>query len=455
MSTLTAVLRESVPARLGLSSPGETNQVLIVWGNWGPYHFSRLSALQQEGKAKGWKVTGLELFARSGVYDWKVPGEVDGLIRLNCGKQETDFHPWRITQLVWPILKKLRPQVVFLPSYWHWSLWINFLCRLLGARIVMMNDTHARTARSRGLLLFLKRWIVRSFHAALVAGEPHRNYFQSLGLKGEKIFTGYDCVDNEFFSREAAAVRVGAVHWRRELSLPKHYFLSLGRMVGKKNLGTLIRAYAAFKAKRPDLPQDLVFVGGGELESELMALAQAHQLTVVQPQNKKKIAPPGENRGSVYFYGFQQIDMNPVFYALADAFILPSLKEEWGLVVNEAMACGLPVVVSRYAGCVEDLLEKQSPIERMESAKPILEGIDPAILLPCLRSNGLVFDPYSTEELQTCLEYLAVAEAQRLEMGRRSAELVDGFSCRKFAHNAANAAMAAMHSIPSRQMAQS
>lgn len=63
-----------------------------------------------------------------------------------------------------------------------------------------------------------------------------------------------------------------------------------------------------------------------------------------------------ENCGTVFFYGFRQIEENPVFYALAEAFILPSLKEEWGLVVNEAMACSLPVIVSRTAGCAEDLL---------------------------------------------------------------------------------------------------
>ena len=70
-----------------------------------------------------------------------------------------------------------------------------------------------------------------------------------------------------------------------------------------------------------------------------------------------------ENRGTVFYYGFRQIEENPVFYALAEAFVLPSLKEEWGLVVNEAMAAGLPVIVSHTAGCAEDLVPASGSME--------------------------------------------------------------------------------------------
>ncbi len=98
-------------------------------------------------------------------------------------------------------------------------------------------------------------------------------------------------------------------------------------------------------------------VGSGEEESRLLDLCAELKLPVYKksgagrqdPASNNKDEPPG-----VHFYGFRQIDENPVFYALADAFILPSSWEEWGLVVNEAMASGLPVIVSETAGCVED-----------------------------------------------------------------------------------------------------
>lgn len=440
----------------------------------------------------------------------------------------------------------------------------------LGIRTVMMNESHAGTERATGSSFaqrvsgvtrrWIKRQIVRRFDAALVGGEPHRRNFASLGIPRDKIFTGYDAVDGAFFAQRADEIRsaqrrsdewrvtgdereggkvsesrqssVGSSpggqvedlavvgedsaisvfqhfsvsDFRKKHGLPERYFLSLGRMVPKKNLSTLVEAYAQFArtsvevksggskdaskayhtspATRHSVPA-LVFVGSGEEEEALEALARSLELKVIDRRNMgvcsvAPVSPPAgsevatgdediaatvtchsspvtrheENCGAVFFYGFRQIEENPVFYALAEAFVLPSLYEEWGLVVNEAMACSLPVIVSRTAGCAEDLVPASGQVTggewRVTGEKSANCKLKTENSLE-QRSNGFVFDPTSVEALATALARVAegVRRSEREEedgiwdMRKRSREIVEKFSCENFAKQALRAAKAA------------
>jgi glycosyltransferase involved in cell wall biosynthesis len=224
-------------------------------------------------------------------------------------------------------------------------------------------------------------------------------------------------------------------------------------------------------------PASLVFVGSGELEGALREQARGLGLRVVDctaagSQSSEVSRQEGstancklqtehsveKDRGAVYFYGFRQIEENAVFYALAEAFVLPSLYEEWGLVVNEAMACSLPVIVSRTAGCAEDLLPGSESCqcsvgsgqfggsETTDDCRPQTENSLE------LRSNGFVFDATSSDALATALARVADQKTKRLrdeetdgvtEMGKRSREIVAKFSCDNFARQAMRAARAA------------
>ena len=148
----------------------------------------------------------------------------------------------------------------------------------------------------------------------------------------------------------------------------------------------------------------------------------------------------------VHFYGFRQIDENSVFYALADAFILPSLYEEWGLVVNEAMACSLPVIVSETAGCVEDLLEPGWPVLPKENAPDLLRNLGP--IKSRVRKNGFVFNPRSREALAAALVVIRSIPALQCAMGDASRRIVEKCSCENFARNALMAARAALGEKP-------
>ncbi len=284
---------------------------------------------------------------------------------------------------------------------------------------------------------------------------------------------------------------------RKDYGLPPRYFLSLGRMVEKKNLATLVSAYARYaqgvagdgRSKMEDgqAPVALVFVGSGELEEALREQAGSLGLRVVDrtrwgasgkadklkrenaeivdgedsatsdTRSSRPVARNEKYCGAVFFYGFRQIEENAVFYALAEAFVLPSLYEEWGLVVNEAMAAGLPVIVSRTAGCVEDLVPASGqltggdPASRsMDQGAWSVEGEENAEMLKGentensldLRSNGFAFDPTSVDALATALAHVAELEDRRWEMGKRSREIVEKFSCGNFARQALLAAEA-------------
>lgn len=430
----------------------------VVWAQYGPYHFARFSALAKLAGAN--RVFALELANLTREYQWTRSPNPYELITI-CPGAQTEKLPFRIVfQQTRRTLAELGIQVCLLPSYSpRQSAAALFAAKSLGIRTVMMNESHAGTARATGASAFAKRRLLRLFDAALVGGGPHRRYFTSLGMPPEKIFTGYDAVDNDYFCQKAAAVRERAADYRARYQLPRNFFLNVGRFVAKKNLATLIWAYRIFLDANSAKRTHLVLVGAGEEEPNLRRLAKELHLPIYQKsalrprpaaghesndeaesiQNPDRQEPPP----GVHFYGFRQIEENPVFYGLADAFVLPSVAEEWGLVVNEAMAAGLPVIVSEAAGCAEDLLEPGWPA-LPESASPELHQRLRRIKGVICR-NGFLFNPVSAEALAGALLALDTVPELGRAMGQASRRLVEKFSCRNFAERALQAVHAALN----------
>jgi glycosyltransferase involved in cell wall biosynthesis len=261
-------------------------------------------------------------------------------------------------------------------------------------------------------------------------------------MNRNNIFVGYDTVDNAYFARRAAETRARDAELRRRYDLPSRYFLSLGRFLRKKNLGTLIRAYRRFLDSAPQTTTHLVMVGAGQEETNLRMLCDELRLpvynkmaaTIDVEESNTANCPPG-----VHFYGFRQIEENPIFYALSDAFILPSALEEWGLVINEALSCSLPVVVSETVGCADDLLPKGYPPGAEE-----LTDADPQ-LARSVRKSGFVFDPTAGAALTNALLALDRDPALRQAMGKAGRLIVEEFSCEKFARSALLAASTALN----------
>ena len=424
----------------------------VLWAQYGPYHYARLSALKRLSASVN--VHGIEMADLSRDYQWRrsiAPGEVTTL----CPGYDAEQLPFtRVFHCARRSFSRLDLQVCLLPSYSpKQSLAALLAARSLGIRTVMMNESHRGTAACRGAGVILKRRLLKFFDAAFVGGRPHQRYFAGLGFSEDRIVRGYDVVDNEYFSQISDQVRKRSAAVRTEYELPARYFLSLGRFVKKKNLATLLRAFRLYVDASPSKSTHLVFVGAGEEGHALKSLCQEYQLPIYHKEivqlkaltrvgQTETIAPPrvgpAEVNPGVHFYGFRQLDQNPIFYALADAFVLPSIREEWGLVVNEAMASGLPVVVSETAGCAEDLLEPGPPpcAFSADLASRFRElGVDRRIC-----RNGFLFDPRSSQELSRVLLSLEFSEDLRVAMGQASRRIIDSFSCDDFARNALRAA---------------
>jgi 1,2-diacylglycerol 3-alpha-glucosyltransferase len=415
----------------------------VLWSQYGPYHFARVAALKSQAESQ--TIHALEIASRTADYQWSRSGATVNLITLFPGDVAESLSFWRVFLRTRRSFAKLRLDVCFIPSYSpKQPLAALLAARSLGIRTVLMIDSHMGTKKTQRIGTWFKRRLVRMFDAALVGGSPQMNYVESLGLPRENIFIGYDAVDNEYFARRAKEIRARAAEIRTKYDLPERYILSLGRFLDKKNLTTLIRAYRQFLDSGTGTKTHLVMVGSGEEETNLRMLCDQLRLPVYNKMALKidihesctANSPPG-----VHFYGFRQIEENPIFYALADAFILPSTSEEWGLVVNEAMSCGLPVVVSEKAGCAEDLLRRGSP--------PAIGGIRgwKPQLADRLRQNGFVFDPKSVGSLADALLVLDADSTLRQNMGEASHSIVQDFSCEKFARNALLAASTAMRGL--------
>jgi glycosyltransferase involved in cell wall biosynthesis len=157
-------------------------------------------------------------------------------------------------------------------------------------------------------------------------------------MASDRIFLGYDVVDNSHFREGAAKARSGAASERARLGLPPKYFLCVCRFEEKKNLGTVVRSYARYRL-RSKRPWSLVIVGDGLLRPEIEA--ETAQLGLC---------------GSVLFPGAISYEAIPAYYGLAGCFVHASTTEQWGLVVNEAMAAGLPLLVSERCGCAPELV---------------------------------------------------------------------------------------------------
>jgi glycosyltransferase involved in cell wall biosynthesis len=161
-----------------------------------------------------------------------------------------------------------------------------------------------------------------------------------------------------------------------------------GRFIPVKNLPKILEGYAEYCRAVPDA-LDLIMVGDGPSKNELV------ELTLKLGVKEK-----------VFFNGFVQYEQLPQYYGLADLFILGSYMEQWGLVVNEAMASGLPVLVSNKCGCVNDLVRNNE--------------------------NGFVFNPNNPEELAICLKEITAHPLKLKNMGKDSLKIIKDWDITKF-----------------------
>jgi glycosyltransferase involved in cell wall biosynthesis len=233
--------------------------------------------------------------------------------------------------------------------------------------------------RQWGRRLFL-RWVYRHVDRALYVGQNNRAYFEAHGLSDDQFTWVPHVIENARFA-EASDAEEKAKQWRKEIGILSDapVILFAGKLGKKKAPDVLLDAFLQLEHKEAHL----AVVGSGPMEDTLKAQAADHP--------------------RVHFLGFQNQSRMPVVYRLGDVFVLPSRGpgETWGLAVNEAMACGRPVVVTERVGCATDLVDE---------------------------ANGRVVPAEDADALRRALDGL-LADRDRLRaMGRRSAERIQDWS---------------------------
>jgi glycosyltransferase involved in cell wall biosynthesis len=303
----------------------------ILFAQFAAYHVDRIEAAARAlaGRAQ---VIGVEVAQASETYAWSPSGEVSGAVKrvLFSGVPYERIGKWRRFRAQYAALKDCATVFVGIGYNEPDVIALAWALRLSGCRMVLMTESKGDDFPRNALREKGKALLFLPYAAALVGGPRQVAYMRALGFRRRKVLMGYDGV---------GIARVRALGGDATVSPQERPFVFVGRFVAKKNIAFLIEAYHRYRQLAGATARRLVLVGGGELEGQVRAQIAALGL-----------ADAVEITG---FVGAPQVAQR---LASARALLLPSTEEQWGLVVNEALALDLPVAVSRAVGAHDTLV---------------------------------------------------------------------------------------------------
>jgi glycosyltransferase involved in cell wall biosynthesis len=316
--------------------------------------------------------------------------------RANMGHAEAVKYPYPYKVLfndtlenvrLWPKIKALfreiytqKPQVLNITGYYDAAqLLLMFYAKIRGIKVIISNESGANDYQRHWLKENIKRLVLRLANGFFCFGTTSAQYLIQLGVAPSQILTCHAAiVDNDVL--RVSYQKAFAQRAIQKTNLRPYNFIFVGRLIEPKNLLMLIEAFAQVSAANTDW--GLILLGDGEQKAELSAFCTQQKLN------------------SVVFMDSKPWYEVPQYLALADVLVLPSVSEPWGLVVNEAMVCGLPVLVSDKCGCATDLVQ----------------------------NNGQIFNPYSLEDLVQKLTWFTQHTAEFTQMGEESQRVITKFS---------------------------
>ena len=272
-------------------------------------------------------------------------------------------------------IRKVRPDVLITEGFFQWTPLVVLYGFLFRVPVFMGYERTLHTERNSGKIRKWHRqftdWFIKGY---LVNGSETKKYLLSIGVKESKIHVGGMSADSEGLRKGIASL--GSVE--RDSMLAKYkkddgiVFLFCGALIERKGVEPLLKAWKEYTQTHPN--DTLLMVGGGELESKL---------------RKDFGSIP-----TVFIEGRKEYSEVCKYYAIADVFILPTIEDNWSLVIPEAMSCGLPVATSIYNGCHSELIR---------------EG-----------ENGTTFDTFNQASIIQSLDFFHGRDLK--QMGQKSIE---------------------------------
>ena len=256
-------------------------------------------------------------------------------------------------------------------------------CRRLGIPCVVRGEANLLRCRAWWKSVVHRR-LLRRYAGALYIGAANRAFYESHGIPASRLFSSPYCVENQRFNERADEWTGYTTELRRRFGVPEDVvcFVFAAKFISKKHPVELVHAFG--DAVRRGARAHLLMVGDGELRPACEEYARASNLPVT-------------------FTGFLNQTQIAEAYLAGDCLVLPSdAGETWGLVVNEAMACGRPAIVSSLVGCAEDL---------------VVPG-----------ETGAVFPYGQWQELARLLEEHAQDRARLQTMGAHARRQVESYS---------------------------
>lgn len=261
-----------------------------------------------------------------------------------------------------------------------------WLAKRAGLKVLMRCEATDHVPSSTGLKRLLReatvRFLLSQVDSCLAIGTRNRDFYLQRGFPAERIgFMPY-CVDNDHFRTKAQSADVDGLRAQLSLEQGRPVILYASKFMERKFPDQLLEAYLGLPEPRPYM----IYVGDGEMRGNLEATVLTHQLKDVR------------------FAGFRNQGELPAFYALADIFVLPSINETWGLVVNEAMNAGCAIITTDQVGSAADLVRSGQ--------------------------NGFTIKACDISALTNALA-ACLAEERFREMGMRSLEIIQGWGIKE------------------------
>lgn len=358
------------------------SKIAIIYLNYGPYHIARINALAKLIP----NVYAIEIASKQGIYPWqrvKADSSVNFQTFFNDIECES-VSTFKQGKAVKKALDQIKPSIVIVAGYsqpvmraaTQWANKHNI------PTILLFVSTYFDHSRSWWKEL-LKSNLLKNYTSIAVTGSRAKDYALRLKALEERIFQIGNVVDNHYFQKSSEKIKhENLSDLLKQNKLPENYFLCVSRLSPEKNLKRLLLAFKSYREKSGQW--SLVIVGSGPQKQELMQIVKEHAIDAVRIVN------------------WQHYEKLPLYYTLAKCLVLPSLSEPWGLVVNEAMACGLPVLVSNKCGCQPELCK---------------DG-----------SNGYSFDPEDITDLAKKMQILADNSEELGLKGRLSQKIIANFT---------------------------